>query len=100
MTCLAGSAACRLLVLHATLCLISARALILSRGLADTYPQLAAFQPNALLLTFHPPPAGYLYCNMPVMNFTQGQIVRFHVMALGTEGEAQNGYIHVAMLLG
>ncbi|KAI7843651.1 hypothetical protein COHA_002890 [Chlorella ohadii] len=28
---------------------------------------------------------GYLYCNMPVMNFTQGQIVRFHVMALGTE---------------
>ncbi|KAL4440358.1 hypothetical protein ABPG75_003359 [Micractinium tetrahymenae] len=28
---------------------------------------------------------GYLYCNMPVLNFTQGERVRFHVMALGTE---------------
>ena len=33
-------------------------------------------------------PAGYMYCNMPVLTFTQGQRVRFHVMALGTEGEA------------
>ncbi|KAL4429029.1 hypothetical protein ABPG77_006068 [Micractinium sp. CCAP 211/92] len=28
---------------------------------------------------------GFLYCNMPVLNFTQGENVRFHIMALGTE---------------
>lgn len=29
---------------------------------------------------------GFLYCNMPVLGFTQGEAVRFHIMALGTEG--------------
>ncbi|KAI3431459.1 hypothetical protein D9Q98_004511 [Chlorella vulgaris] len=28
---------------------------------------------------------GYLFCNMPVLSFNQGDRVRFHVMALGTE---------------
>jgi hypothetical protein len=30
---------------------------------------------------------GYLYCNMPDLTFSQGQRVRFHVLAMGTEGE-------------
>ncbi|EFN54070.1 hypothetical protein CHLNCDRAFT_58397 [Chlorella variabilis] len=28
---------------------------------------------------------GYLYCNMPQLTFTQGEKVRFHILALGTE---------------
>ncbi|PSC72045.1 multicopper ferroxidase [Micractinium conductrix] len=28
---------------------------------------------------------GFLYCNMPVLTFTQGERVRFHIMSLGTE---------------
>lgn len=34
-----------------------------------------------------PPTAGYLFCNGPELSFTQGERVRFHIMALGTEGE-------------
>lgn len=32
-----------------------------------------------------PTAAGFMYCNMPVLNFTQGQRIRFHMLALPGE---------------
>lgn len=37
-----------------------------------------------------------MYCNAPTLTFTQGQAVRFHILALGTEGEPLGGCPEVA----
>lgn len=67
-----SSLACSLL--H--LCLAALEPSISWSMRADLYP----------LLVRSVPPAGYLYCNMPQLTFTQGEKVRFHILALGTEG--------------
>lgn len=69
------------------------RKLLTRQGACQQFPAA----PAPMALSCPPPdiprapapslPAGYLYCSMPVLNFTQGMVVRFHVMALGTEGE-------------
>jgi hypothetical protein len=53
---------------------------------------MPSFSPLPDILPFLPalpclPPAGFTFCNNPDLRFTQGEKVRFHIMALGTEGE-------------
>lgn len=48
-----------------------------------------------ILCILPPLAAGYSWCNMPQIVFQQGERVRLHIMALGTESELLSFHFHL-----